>query len=260
MAQNFEQYEIPPKEEPTKERVGGFVVDESGFDTQNLEIDSGGSNMAKIKAGEGANSGGINAAGSSTDIVFWAGATHPNRATAPFRVDAAGNLVATSVTQLNLLLGVQTTDFNVSNGAVDEVVFSVSVPANSMGSNGGLRVVVAGTAPISSAEATASVKIKFGGTTIITSSDLTESPQKRFKVELEIYNRNATNSQIAFGETILYDLDNPTTVAAIIYGQGNLTAAVDTTVAQTLQVTASESGTSGGANPVINYVVVEKLR
>ena len=98
MAQNFEQYEIPVKEDKIKETVGGFVVDEGGLDTQNLEIDSGGPNIAKIKAGDGANSGGINAAGTGTDIVFWAGSTHSNRSTAPFRVNAQGDLTATSVT------------------------------------------------------------------------------------------------------------------------------------------------------------------
>lgn len=97
MAQNFEQFEIPEKEEE-QELIGGFLVDGGGLSTQNFEIDSGGPNIAKVVVGQEANSGGVNAAGQGSDIVFWAGSTHSNRATAPFRVDAAGNLNATSAT------------------------------------------------------------------------------------------------------------------------------------------------------------------
>lgn len=107
MAQNFEQYEIPVKEEKVREVVGGFTVDQGGLNTPNLEIESGGPNRAKVEAGEGSNSGGINAAGAATDIVFWAGSTHPNRASAPFRVNAQGDLFANSVT-LPSTLDVQT--------------------------------------------------------------------------------------------------------------------------------------------------------
>ena len=51
-----------------------------------------------IKVGISANTAGINRASESSDIVFWAGAEQEDRDTAPFRVDAAGNLTATSVT------------------------------------------------------------------------------------------------------------------------------------------------------------------
>ena len=259
MAQNFEQYEIPEMKKE-QELIGGFLVDQGGLGTQNLEIDSGGPNIAKIVAGQGANSGGINAAGASGDIVIWAGSAHSDRATAPFRVDAAGNLVATSVTVLNVLLGIQATDFNVSNGATDEEVFAKTVAANTLGANGGFRVTITGEAPISTSEATTSVKVNFGGTTIYASPDLTENPQKKFKIEVSVFNRNGTGSQIAYGKTEISDKDNPSTVAGVFYAQTGITASIDTTADKTIQVTCSESGTSGGANPVINYVVIERLR
>ena len=78
--------------------MGGFRVDNTGLNTDNLKVESGGPNTAKVVVGKDANSGGINSADKGTDIVFWAGATHPNRATAPFRVNAQGDLTAESAT------------------------------------------------------------------------------------------------------------------------------------------------------------------
>ena len=59
-------------------------------------LTAGDTNIAKIEAGAGSTMGGLNAAGAGTDIVFWAGATHANRATAPFRVKANGDLYASN--------------------------------------------------------------------------------------------------------------------------------------------------------------------
>lgn|SRR3990167_5564338 len=96
MTNPFRKVEVGQKEEPLT-NVGGFRVDQGGLNTDNLKMESGGPNTAKIVVGKDANSGGINAADVGTDIVFWAGSTHPNRATAPFRVNAQGDLVAESV-------------------------------------------------------------------------------------------------------------------------------------------------------------------
>lgn len=56
------------------------------------------STTGTIKVGMDTNTAGVNRAEVSSDIVFWAGATQENRATAPFTVDAAGNLTASSAT------------------------------------------------------------------------------------------------------------------------------------------------------------------
>ena len=84
--------------------IGGFTISSTTFAATNLSIVSGVANTAHIAVGTGANLGGLNSANAGTDIVFWAGATHANRATAPFRVNAAGDLVATSVTNLSGIL------------------------------------------------------------------------------------------------------------------------------------------------------------
>jgi len=53
--------------------------------------------VSSLLTGSGANAGGIAAAEVASDIVFWAGATFADRTTAPFRVDAAGNITATTL-------------------------------------------------------------------------------------------------------------------------------------------------------------------
>ena len=57
-----------------------------------------------VKVGVSTNTGGINRADTSSDIVFWAGATQEDRATAPFRVSAAGALTATRISAPNLVV------------------------------------------------------------------------------------------------------------------------------------------------------------
>jgi hypothetical protein len=62
----------------------------------NLSIVSGAANTANITVGSASNAGGLNSAGASGDVIFWGGSTFLNKATAPFRVTAAGALTATS--------------------------------------------------------------------------------------------------------------------------------------------------------------------
>lgn len=66
------------------------------FDEPSRRLDTG--STGTIKVGVETNTGGITNASISTDIVIWAGSTQSSRATAPFRVNAAGDLVATSAT------------------------------------------------------------------------------------------------------------------------------------------------------------------
>lgn len=78
--------------------IGGFTMSSSQLTATNFSVTSGAANTARLEVGSGVNTGGINSANGSSDITFWSGATFANRATAPFRVDAAGNLTATSAT------------------------------------------------------------------------------------------------------------------------------------------------------------------
>jgi hypothetical protein len=82
----------------TSGTIGGFTISATTISATNLTFTSGAANTANITVGTGATAGGLNTANASGDIIFWAGSTFANRATAPFRVTAGGALVATSAT------------------------------------------------------------------------------------------------------------------------------------------------------------------
>jgi len=85
--------------------IGGFTLGSTTITATNLTFTSGAANTANITVGTGATAGGLNAAAAGSDIVFWAGDTFANRATAEFRVTAAGALTATSATINGLNIG-----------------------------------------------------------------------------------------------------------------------------------------------------------
>jgi hypothetical protein len=78
--------------------IGGFTIGATTISATNLTLTSGAANAANITVGTGANAGGLNSANASGDITFWSGSTYANRATAPFRVTAAGAVTMTSAT------------------------------------------------------------------------------------------------------------------------------------------------------------------
>ena len=256
----FKQKHLSSEPKTPTTDIGGFMGDRGKLKGDNLELEGGGFNSAKIVVGQGADSGGINSAGQGSDIVFWAGATHKNRNNAPFKVDAEGNLTATSVNNIGLLLGTPVTNFAVSNGASGEVVFSATVPANSLGTNKGLRATVVGTAPSSASETSMTMAFVFGGTTFLTTPDLTQATSNFFKIEFVLFNFGSASSQRAYAHLFQTNETDMADTAPITRYNNDMTGSIDTTLAQTFQITASESGDSGGANPTIYYVVVEKLR
>jgi hypothetical protein len=65
------------------------------------------SQTGTFKTGQSENSGGLTTASVPTDIVLWAGAAEADKAIAPFRVDAQGNLVANSATIAGVVLRTQ---------------------------------------------------------------------------------------------------------------------------------------------------------
>jgi hypothetical protein len=74
--------------------IGNWTIGTNTISATNLALTSGAANTAHILAGTGATAGGVNSAAAAGDIVFWAGSTHANRATANFRVEADGSLYA----------------------------------------------------------------------------------------------------------------------------------------------------------------------
>ena len=104
--------------------IGGFTMSGTTLSATNFSVISGAANTARLQVGTGATAGGINSANAGGDIVHWAGSTHANRATAPFRVDAAGN-----VTMISATIGDNTvTELNAVNLAF-HVCAAISSPA-----------------------------------------------------------------------------------------------------------------------------------
>lgn len=76
--------------------IGGWSISVTDLVATNIALRAGAANIARIAVGTETtvNTAGINSAASGTDIAMWAGATHANRATAPFRVELNGGLFA----------------------------------------------------------------------------------------------------------------------------------------------------------------------
>ncbi len=99
--------------------IGGFTMSATDLSATNFNVVSGAANTARVTVGTGSNLGGINSGNAAGDIAFWSGATFANRATAPFRVDMAGNLTATSATLSGFLVSTKGTfGGNGSDGAL----------------------------------------------------------------------------------------------------------------------------------------------
>jgi hypothetical protein len=78
--------------------AGNWTIGASAITATNISLNSGAANTANITVGTGSTAGGLNSANAAGDIAIWAGSTFANRASAPFRVEADGSLVATDAT------------------------------------------------------------------------------------------------------------------------------------------------------------------
>ena len=89
--------------------IGGFTMSATTLVATNFTVTSGAANTANVTVGTGATAGGINSPNTGTDIAFWAGSTFANRATAPFRVNAQGDVTMTSATISGVLVSTKGT-------------------------------------------------------------------------------------------------------------------------------------------------------
>lgn len=80
--------------------IGGWSISSDRIAATNARLISGAANTARLEVGTGidANTAGVNSPAAAGDIALWAGATHTNRASAPFRLTAAGALTAINAT------------------------------------------------------------------------------------------------------------------------------------------------------------------
>lgn len=78
--------------------IGGWGILTDAIYSSNIAMYSGVTGTARLQVGNTGYIAGISSAGATGDVTLWAGNSHNNRASAPFRVTAGGELTATAAT------------------------------------------------------------------------------------------------------------------------------------------------------------------
>jgi len=155
---------------------------------------------------------------------------------------------ATLATRLNkgiYIVGMSAvTGMSVTGTLTETTLATISVPANAMGANGALRITAqwskTGTA------GTLQAKMKFAGTTFHDSGVTGGATVISGRTQVEIHNRNATNSQVAASTTqVNFSAQN---TAAVV------TSAIDTTSNQDVTLTC-QLGNTGDTCVLESYTV-----
>lgn len=159
--------------------------------------------------------------------------------------NAAG---AITLTGGGYLLDKQLTEVSASNTVAETSLYSFTVPANTLGTTKALRLTVIGNvANASGGSATYTPNFKFGGSSFLTtaSGNHNNTTTCPFRFVIEITPNGATNSQRAVGWW--YDMGAAATSGAFttsgtatFIGYNNAMA-IDTTAAQVLQLTVTNS-------------------
>jgi len=151
-------------------------------------------------------------------------------------------LKATAKVRAAQVLAVQNTQVVAPADTNENTLYSLVIPANSMGANGVIKVSYI-TSCTSSAN-NKSVKVKLGATAFQTS---TVTAVTGVAIMTSIRNRNATNSQMAAASAV------GDTSASV----GLNTGAIDTTQGQTLTITGTKA--LAGETLALESVIVELI-
>lgn len=165
------------------------------------------------------------------------------------------NKIGTSFGVLPRVLAGSGTAVDVVNTAAETSVFSHSIAANLLGTNGAVNLIVGGDyLNDSGAGRTFTLRIKLGATTIFADDSPSigaGAARGVWTLDVILGNLNATNAQHLNGEFLLSDRTAPTTGLGNLANVGGLISAaigsaptnptVDTTSAQTLDVTVQHS-------------------
>lgn len=149
------------------------------------------------------------------------------------------------------VLDVTTGDLDVNTSTAETAFYSVVVPANSMGSNGEVHMQTWGDARgNTSGDCTLTTRVKFGGSTHYTLADsgwVNNTVRTFFGVDIRIINQGATNAQLVVVGIVGAGPDGGGTNSLLAALPA--TAAIDTTVDQTLLVSV-QWGSSSANNSV----------
>jgi hypothetical protein len=125
-------------------------------------------------------------------------------------------------------------------------VASISIPANTIGKNGYLKLKIAGLTPNTGAGVGVSIRIKWSETALATMSF--PSANILYNGEIIIFNANATNSQKYYWKGVWNFTNLVGQTGATAYS----TATIDTTAATVLEVSDVGAGTADGTIDLIS--------
>lgn len=248
----------------TSGAIAAFTIAATTISATNLTITSGAANTANITVGTGANAGGINSANAAGDIVFWGGATHANRATAPFRVEADGDVTMTSSTISNVTKRIATVVDVTWSGTTTEtdILGTTSIAGGTLGTDNGIRVQMFISDIDMNVVNTFTVAFTYGSTDIITlvmtaNANITNG---EIYVEMIMMADGATNVQTGYGWSI--NTSNTTTSDIGFQVGGDFASgsgAEDSTGALDLSVTGKFS-VAAGSNVNVKLLVAEQVK
>lgn len=147
------------------------------------------------------------------------------------------------------IIGASNVDASVGAATVETTLKTITVPANTLGANGILRITLGFLC--TGTNNTKTVKVKLDGN-IHGQIAIAAAGQINGHGQILICNRNATNSQVGSGQMTanLSTGEQHTT--------GNTTSAVDTTVAKDITITGETP--NAGDDVTITHVLVEAMR
>lgn len=166
--------------------------------------------------------------------------------------------VRDNLRSLTHLTDLSSGDVDVQNTATETTIYSVLIPGGSMGSTGSLVMEMVGDYLHNNAGAdTLTARVKFGGVTIIDASTnwngLVGALRQPWEWQVVVRNESATSAQLVTLRSLAMSMNSPAPTAGIgilavtearSHGLLQNTAAIDTTVNQTLLVTAQWSAAS----------------
>lgn len=160
--------------------------------------------------------------------------------------------------QYTKTLDVSSSTVAVANTVAATTVYSYSVPANTLGTDKGLRLNLSGTyLNNSGASRNVTITATYGGTTLIsqaTPAIVTSGTTGNWGVNLYLMAANATNAQRSRLEG---SFEAGTAVDVVINDNGS--SAVDSTINQTLTITVTNSAAAATIITTKNLAVLEQL-
>lgn len=155
-------------------------------------------------------------------------------------------------------LDVSSSTVSVTNTAAATTIYSYSVPANTLGTDKGLRLNISGQyLNNSGANRKVTITVSYGGTTMIsqaTPNIATSATTGNWGITVYLMAANATNAQRA-----RLDGSFEAGTAADVVINDNGTASVDSTTNQTLTVTVANSAAATTITTTKNLAVLEQL-